>query len=132
MDADNERVRKDDPVRSLFQDVGHLSAPTDLEAVVFERLSKPVVAIRPEPALISLNGWLSVAALLVVLVVAGTVGSAPSGGPSLVPDLASLLRVPELASALNSRWTVVAIAVMLALTTMDRLLFSRVRTFFAL
>lgn len=132
MDADNERLRKDDPLRSLFQDAGHLSAPADLEAVVFARLSKPVVAIRPEPALISLNSWLSIAALLVALVVAGTVGSAPGGGSSLVPDLTSLLRVPELASALNSRWTVAAIAVMLALTTMDRLLVSRVRTFFAL
>lgn len=132
MDADNERVRKDDPLRSLFQDSGHLSAPADLEAKVFQRLSGPVLVLQPEPPLIGLNGWLSIAALLVALVVAGMQWSTPNEGTSLVPDFTSLLRVPELANALNSRWTISAIAVMLALTLMDRLLVGRVRTFFAL
>ncbi len=132
MDADNQRVRKDDPLRLLFQEAGPLSAPADLETMVMERLAEPALVIRPEPALISVNGWLSIAALMVGLVIAGTLSSAPSGVPSLVQDLTSVLRVPELASVLNSRWTIAAVAVMLALTAMDRLLVSRVRTFFAL
>ncbi len=132
MDIDNERLRKDDPLRSLFQDAGHLPAPADLEAKVFGRLSEPAAVIRPEPPLISLNGWLSIGALLIAFVVVGSQWSAPDGGTSLIPDFTRWLRVPELANVLNSRWTVATIAVMLALTTMDRLLLSRVRTFFAL
>lgn len=132
MDTDNERVRKDDPLRSLFREAGHLSAPVDLEAVVLERLSQPVVALQPEPALISLKGWLFIAALGLTLVVAGTAGSVPSDGPSFGPLLTSYMRIPELANALSSRWTVAAIAGILALAMMDRILVSRVRTFCAL
>ncbi|MBL7941027.1 MAG: hypothetical protein JNL43_16840 [Flavobacteriales bacterium] len=132
MDADNERVRKDDPLRSIFHAAGHLTAPTELEDRVLERLSGPEAVIRPEPPLIGWNGWLSIAALLVALVVAGMWSPAPGREPSMLTDLTSSLRVTELTDILNSRWTVAAIAVMVALTVMDRLLLRRVRVFFAL
>jgi len=125
-------VRKDDPLRSLFQDAGHLSAPAGLEADVFKRLAQQVAVIRPEPPLISVKVWFIVAAIIIALVGAGMQWSVPSEGTSLIPDLTGWLRVPELANVINSRWTISAIAVMLALTTMDRLLVSRVRAFLAL
>lgn len=131
MDTERGGVNPKDPLRSLFQEVGHVQAPTGLEQRILERMAAQPAPSLVEPPLITKPMWVLLGAAIVALVSAAFL--LPLSGSDLLPSTAwmeELLRLPRLTAFISSKWTLMAGAGVLTLMLMDRMLGQRTRALF--
>ncbi len=122
MDAEHERVNTNDPLRALFQDAGHVVAPSGLEDRILVQLERP--ALRPTPALITPRTglWISAVTLLIIALFIQH-----ASVPSMSFASRETLHLPDFMGLLTNRWGMATMAGILALLAMDRLVQWRVR-----
>ncbi len=124
-------MNPEDPLRSLFQEVGHVHAPTGLEQRILERMGTQPARTVVEPPLITKPMWVLLGAAIVALV--GATFLLPLSGSDLLPSTAWMqewLRLPHLTAFISSKWTLMAGAGVLILMLLDRMLGQRTRVLF--
>ena len=132
MDLKNDRLDPNDPLRLLFQEIGHNTAPVDLESQILQKLS-PIGSVPASyTPLISKKLWYGIAAMLAtVIVLSATFSSVGSTTKSWISSIIQLLHIPQLSSYLMSPWVPAAVGGAFVLMVIDQLIASRMRTMHA-
>lgn len=128
MDPANERIEPNDPLRSLFQEVGHVQAPDHMDNSILQQLVTPGLARASQQPLITGKGWIIVAAIVAFVIIASVTSTIGTTSDS---TRMQWMHLPELTKFLASRWVLATAAGALALTLIDQVITQRVRTFYA-
>lgn len=125
MDTENRGVSPNDPLKSLFKEVGHLQAPAHLEQHILDRMVVQQAASRAYPPLITRRTWMLIGAGLMILVAMVMMLPLTSSDLFTLPE--GWLPLPSLTHVLGSKWLLFASVGALMLMLLDRILSLRSR-----
>jgi len=125
MDLEREILGMNDPLRAVFKEAGHHSAPLRMEEAVLARLERSSFQLKASP-LIGRTGWfaggLPVALLILYVVLAP---AAPNGTAPYSPDLLQRIGALHVLHAIASPWAIGGLMVIALFMLMDRLIGTR-------
>lgn len=126
MDPIREHIDPEDPLRSLFRESGHLTAPAGLEARVLGQLTAITAPLQRQAPLINAWGWILAAALVVLIITAGWQAGPPVPGiVGRLPDFSAEPLFQACLQFITSPWLVAMVAAITVVSVIERVLSPR-------